>query len=81
MLPTYSLPHHTPPLARPLTLTVNAKGRVYPSKALLSKLGLRAGQAIELLPPSAECPSWQLDLRPTAGQLPHSLVCRYPPPL
>jgi hypothetical protein len=68
MLPTYSLPHHTPPPARPLTLTVNSKGRVYPSKALLRKLRLRAGQAIDLLPPGAECPNWQLDLRPTASR-------------
>lgn len=66
MLPEYVLPHHAPPPARPATLTVNSKGRLYPSKALLSKLGLRAGQAIDLLPPSAECDSWQLDLRPTA---------------
>lgn len=68
MLPTYSLPHHAPPPPKLVTLTVNSKGRVYPSKALLSKLGLRAGQAIDLLPPSAECPSWQLDLRPTASR-------------
>ncbi len=66
MLPEYVLPHHTPPPPRPLLLTVNSKGRLYPSKALLGKLGLRAGQAIDLLPPSAECPTWQLDLRPTA---------------
>lgn len=66
MLPKYVLPHHTPPPARPLLLTVNCQGRLYPSKALLGRLGLRAGQAIDLLPPSAECDSWQLDLRPTA---------------
>ena len=68
MLPTYSLPHHTPPPPRPLTLTVNSKGRVYLSKALLSQLSLRPGQAIDLLPPGAECLYWQLDLRPTASR-------------
>jgi hypothetical protein len=66
MLPEYVLPHHTPPPARPPALTVNSKGRAYFSKALLSQLNLRSGQAINLLPPSADCPSWQLDLRPTA---------------
>lgn len=66
MLPDYILPHHTPPPPRPRTLTVNSQGRAYPSKALLAQMGLRAGQAIDLLPPSAECPNWQLDLRPTA---------------
>jgi len=68
MLPEYVLPHHTPPPPRPRTLTVNSKGRVYLSKALLSQLGLRPGQAIDLLPPGAECPHWQLDLRPTASR-------------
>jgi hypothetical protein len=66
MLPTYLLSLHQPPPAPAPTLTVTAKGRVYPSKALLTKLGLRAGQPADLLPPSADCPNWQLDLRPTA---------------
>jgi hypothetical protein len=66
MLPDYILPHHTPPPAPLPSITVNAKGWAYPSKALLHKLGLRAGQPIDLLPPSADCPIWQLDLRPTA---------------
>jgi hypothetical protein len=66
MLPAYILPHHNPPPARLLLLTVNSQGRLYPSKALLGRLGLRAGQAIDLLPPGPECSSWQLDLRPTA---------------
>lgn len=68
MLPEYVLPHHTPPPPRPRTLTVNSKGRVYLTKALLSQLGLRPGQAIDLLPPSADSPNWQLDLRPTASR-------------
>jgi hypothetical protein len=66
MLPTYLLSLHHPPLAPAPTLKVNAKGRAYPSKALLTKLNLRAGQPADLLPPSADCPNWQLDLRPTA---------------
>lgn len=66
MLPAYVIPHHMPPPPRPLLLTVNSQGRLYPSKALLGRLGLRAGQAIDLLPPGPECASWQLDLRPTA---------------
>lgn len=67
MLPAYILAHHMPPPAPPLTLTVNARGCVYPSKALLHKLNLRAGQPMDVLPPSADCSHWQLDLRPTAG--------------
>jgi hypothetical protein len=66
MLPTYLLSLHQPPSAPAPTLTVTAKGRVYPSKALLAKLNLRAGQPADLLPPSADYPNWQLDLRPTA---------------
>lgn len=66
MLPAYLPTHNVPPQAAPPTLTVNARGRLYPSKALLRKLGLRAGQPIDLLPPSTEYPAWQLDLRPTA---------------
>jgi hypothetical protein len=68
MLPDYILSHHQPPTAPLLTLTVNARGYAYPSKALLSKLDLRSGQPMDLLPPSADCPSWQLDLRPTAAR-------------
>jgi hypothetical protein len=68
MLPDYILPHHTPPPAPLPTLTVNAKGWAYFSKALLSKLDLRAGQPMDLLPPSADYPTWQLDLRPTAAR-------------
>lgn len=66
MLPPYLLALHQPPVPAPPTLTVNAQGCVYPSKALLSQLGLRAGQPADLLPPGADCPTWQLDLRPTA---------------
>ncbi|TVT40652.1 hypothetical protein FNT36_14380 [Hymenobacter setariae] len=66
MLPTYILAHHTPPPAPLPTLTVNAKGRVYFSKALLHKMSLRTGQAIDLLPPCSDCLHWQLDLRSTA---------------
>jgi hypothetical protein len=75
MLPAYILAHHTPPPAPAPTLTVNAKGRVYLSKALLHKLSLRIGQALDLLPPSPTCPSWQLDLRPTA---PHRIRWYHP---
>jgi hypothetical protein len=80
MLPDYILSHHQPPTAPLLTLTINARGYAYPSKALLSKLDLRSGQPMDLLPPSADCPSWQLDLRPTAA--PHRLVrrCHSPHP-
>lgn len=66
MLPPYLLALHQPPLASPPTLTVSARGRVYPSKALLTALRLRAGQPADLLPPSPACPVWQLDLRPQA---------------
>jgi hypothetical protein len=66
MLPPYVLSLHQPAPPAPLTLTVNAKGRLYPSKALLERLGIRNGQPMSLLPPSSDCPSWQLDLRPTA---------------
>jgi hypothetical protein len=66
MLPAYVPAHNLPPPPSPSTLTVNARGRLYPSKALLRQLGLRAGQPIDLLPPTAKCPAWQLDLRPTA---------------
>jgi hypothetical protein len=68
MLPTYVLAHHLPAPAAPPTLSVNAKGRVYPSKALLVKLQLRIGQLIDLLPPTDECPNWQLDVRPQTGR-------------
>ena len=66
MLPTYNLLQHQPPSAPAPTLTVNAKGCVYPSKALLAKLNLRADQPADLLPPSPDCPHWQLDVRSTA---------------
>jgi hypothetical protein len=66
MLPTYLLSLHQPPPALAPTLTVNARGCVHLSKPLLAKLSLRAGQPIDLLPPSADCPTWQLDVRPTA---------------
>lgn len=66
MLPTYVLAHHLPAAPAPPTLSINAKGVVYPSKALLAKLRLRAGQPFDLLPPSADCLSWLLDLRPQA---------------
>ena len=66
MLPPYVLAHHLPAPAVWPTLSVNAKGIVYPSKALLTKLRLRAGQPFNLLPPNADCPTWQLDLRPEA---------------
>jgi hypothetical protein len=68
MLPDYVLPHHTPPPAPAPTLTVTAPGQAYLSKALLTRLSLRAGQPADLLPPSPDCSSWQLDTRPTAAR-------------
>jgi hypothetical protein len=68
LLPAYILAHNEPPLPQLPTLTVNANGRVYPSKALLRKLDLRAGQPIDLLPPTVDGASWHLDLRLTAAR-------------
>jgi hypothetical protein len=48
-------------------LTLTAKGKVYLSQPLLARLKLRAGQPINLLPPSTPAsPYWHLDLRPDA---------------
>ncbi|TDN38268.1 hypothetical protein E4631_06130 [Hymenobacter sp. UV11] len=66
MLPAYILDHHLPPPSPTPTLTLTAQGRLYPSKILLTTLGLRVGQPIDLLPPGADCTGWHLDLRPTA---------------
>jgi hypothetical protein len=33
---------------------------------MVVKLRIRIDQPIDLLPPSSDCPTWQLDLRPTA---------------
>lgn len=68
MLPAYILAHHTPPPPKATTLTVNATGNAYFTKALINQLKLRPGQPADLLPPSTDCPTWQLDLRPTAAR-------------
>jgi hypothetical protein len=54
-----------PPLKLLPTLSVNAKGRVYLSRDLVERLGLRDGQAANVLPPAdpAKDPCWHLDLR------------------
>jgi len=69
MLPTYNPIQHLPPPVDLLpTLTVNARGRVYLSRALRERLDLRSNQAIDLLPPSNGSPYWHLDLRPEASR-------------
>jgi hypothetical protein len=48
-----------------LTLTVNTKGRVYPSKALCRELELYHGQRINLWAPTQRSGGlWHLDVRP-----------------
>lgn len=50
---------------------LRASSKVYFSQELITTLNLRAGQPINLLPPSTPTsPYWHLDLRPTA---PHSI--------
>jgi len=66
MLPDYNPAQHLPPPVPLSTLTVNAKGRAYLSRALAAKLNLAAGQPIDLLPPGTGSPYWHLDIRPTA---------------
>ena len=49
------------------TLSINAKGRVYLSRDLMERLGLRDGQAANVLPPSSvNDPCWHLDMRSKA---------------
>jgi hypothetical protein len=67
MLPAYNPFEHLPPPVNLLpTLTVNSKGRVYLSHALIARLSLRGGQSADLLAPSHGSPYWHLDLRPEA---------------
>ena len=66
MLPPYLLGLHQPPQGPAPTLTVMPTGRVYLSKALAIKLNLQPGQPAEIQSPGPDCPTWQLDLRPTA---------------
>jgi hypothetical protein len=66
MLPPYLLGLHQPPPGPAPTLTVMPTGRVYLSKALAIKLNLQPGQPAEIQSPGPDCPTWQLDLRPTA---------------
>jgi hypothetical protein len=67
MLPAYNpFEHLPPPVALLPSLRVNARGRVYLSQELVSRLNLRAGQPGNLLPPSNGSPYWHLDLRPEA---------------
>jgi hypothetical protein len=68
MYPDYNLldnlpiPHDLMP-----ALTVSAKGNAYLSQDLISRLRLRGGQPIDVLPPNSErTPYWHLDLRPNA---------------
>lgn len=51
-------------------LLVRATGKVYLSQELITALNLRAGQAINLLPPANGSPYWHLDLRAMA---PHNI--------
>lgn len=54
-----------PPLKLLPTLSINAKGRVYLSRDLMERLGLRDGQRANVLPPTSPTnPYWHLDLRP-----------------
>lgn len=66
MLPPYLLRLHQPPQGPAPTLTIMPTGRVYLSKALAIKLNVQPGQAAEIHSPGLDCPTWQLDLRPTA---------------
>jgi hypothetical protein len=66
MLPDYNPTQHLPPPVPLPTLTVNAKGCVFLSRALAAKLNLTSGQPIDLLPPGTGSPYWHLDTRPTA---------------
>jgi hypothetical protein len=67
MLPAYNPTEHLPPPVDLLpTLTVNSKGRVYLSQALVQRLGIRNAQPANLLPPSNGSKFWHLDLRPVA---------------
>lgn len=61
---TYDTPPPSPAMA---TLTITAKGVLYPHVSLRERLGLRYGQPIDLVPPYAYGDKyWYLDLRPTA---------------
>jgi hypothetical protein len=74
MLPAYDPTQHLPPPIDLLpTLRLVYLGREYAgqyraylSSALSERLGLRACQPIDLLPPSGHSPYWHLDLRPEA---------------
>lgn len=66
MLFDYDPTQHLPPPAPLPTLTVNAQGRAYLSRALAAQLNLAASQPIDLLPPGPGNPYWHLDTRPTA---------------
>jgi hypothetical protein len=69
MLPTYNPIQHLPPPVDLLpTLTVNARGRVYLSRALRERLDLTCNQAIDLLAPSNGSAYWHLDIRPEASR-------------
>lgn len=73
ILPAYNPADHLPPpadLFPSLRLTKHPTRqqdcRVYLSSAIAQRLGLKAYQPIDLLPPSAGHNYWHLDLRPTA---------------
>jgi len=62
------VPAQRVPTPARLSLTVNARGRVYLSRELSAHLSLSAGQPIDLLAPTRYHSRglWHLDLRPTA---------------
>ena len=67
MLPTLPVFDAVPPPPLKLlpTLSINARGRVYLSRDLMERLGLRDGQRANVLPPTSPTnPCWHLDLRP-----------------
>jgi hypothetical protein len=66
MLPTLPVFDAVPPPPLKLlpTLSINARGRVYLSRDLMERLGLRDGQRANVLPPTSPTdPCWHLDLR------------------
>jgi hypothetical protein len=76
MPPTYDLVQHVPPpvdlqptlrlvMRKPAGRSRTAKYRAYLSQGIIERLGLRDGQAANILPPN-NSEYWYLDLRPVA---------------